>query len=165
MKTRNFVIFLGLILAVASCSKENEGVHFNDYPLTADRFIGKWAKIDRDLGSISSSKIASLYSGGLKASPYSDTLIYLPENKYILINNGDTADRGSYELGHGKAMNGYGRIQEYDSLLYKSNSLTHDAPFRPVIYFRFTRDLLQVSQLYFRDSATDAFYESYKRVQ
>ena len=164
MKASILGVLLGFVLMSSACSKEDDTINYNDFPAFANLFTGKWARIDRDLGSLPSSRSAILSTGGLKASPYSDTLIYLPDNVYILINHGDTADRGTYELGHGKAMNGYGRMQQYDSLLYKSSSLTHDAPFSPVIYFRFTRDVLQVSQLYFRDSATDPFYESYKRI-
>ena len=163
MKRQVLAVLLGFTL-LAACSKENGQMSFNDAPVSSDLFIGKWVKLDRDLGNLSSRALASALPGGLKASPYSDTLIYLPDNQYILINNGDTADRGTYELGHGKGMNGYGRIQEYDSLLYKTYSLTHDAPFSPVVYFKFQRDVLQMSQLYFRDSATERFYESYRKV-
>lgn len=143
------------IFVISACTKDETPINGPD-PV-AKSVLGKWAV--KDIAGLE----ATLMSGGLKSSPFSDTLIYTADMRYCIINNGDTADRGEFTIGHGQAINGFGTMQQYNSLVYNSSSLTDNAPFSPIVYFKMKEDTLSFSTGYFKDSATTKLYASYIR--
>ena len=148
---KTILLLFGLVIGAVSCQKENSP------KLPIDPVVnpleGKW--VLHSMEQPAASVVINL-NGGLKADPFSDTIVYTYDNQYLIIeDNGDTTDRGSYNIGRDSALNGFGHMQVYDSLRYSSAKMTHDAPFNPVIYFRLNLklDTLAISQEYFKDSA------------
>lgn len=150
------LLLAAAVFLISACSKDKNSSAPED-PL-AKAIIGKWA-----LTGYTGPQM-TLMGGNLHADPFGDTLIYTSDSQFLIITIQDTADRGSYTTGHGAAMNGFGRIQNYDSLLYHSSSLLADAVYRPMVYIRLEKDTLSVSTGYFKDSSIYRLYATYKRL-
>lgn len=92
---------------------------------------------------------------------YVDTLIFSKDSSYFILKNKDTVDRGTYSLGHGEIINGFGKVQSFDSILYKTNSLAQTAFYPSTIYFRVQKDTLFYSTGYYKDSALHKGYMTF----
>lgn len=149
------LLFAAAIFIMGACSKNEHPVMPVD--TVAKNIIGKWA-----LSDIPGLEV-TMMSSGLHANLYSDTLIYTADMHFIIIDHQDSADRGDFTVGHGEAINGFGRMQSYDSILYHSSSLVLDAGYRPSVYFKLDQDTLRISTAYFKDSAEFRLYANYVR--
>jgi len=96
--------------------------------------------------------------------PYQDTMLIGDDGKYYFVNQGDTTDFGDFAFGQSQAVNGFGRVQSYDSIVYHSTrSIATDAPAPLVYYYQLSTDRLSVSLSYFKDSADYKFIINYIR--
>ena len=149
------VITMGL-MGFASCSKDDSPKPPID-PVV-DVFTGTWS-----LDNIEGLESIQMEKG---ADPFIDSIVFTGDQHYLFIKNGDTTDAGEYLMGHGEAMNGFGRLQAYDSIVYHSTinlGQTHvlNAPPPLVQFFKLENDRLKISDSYFKDSASTKLIANY----
>lgn len=148
-----FYCLAALLLMTSACTRDEHEINGPD-PV-AKTLLGKWAlKVVNGLEAIDLSSGSRLFD---------DTLIYNADMRYQVLNNNDTTDRGAFSLGRGSAVNGFGRVQIYDSIVYNSASIATDATPPPVYYFKLDHDTLSLSFGYLKDSADTGIYASYIR--
>lgn len=97
--------------------------------------------------------------------PLIDTLIFNESNTYSLITGKDTVDKGAFIVGYGESINGFGKLQAYDSVSLKTDYITQTAVYPSVLYFKQTvLDTLSIST-YYKDSAKNKVIAYYIRVK
>lgn len=137
-------------IAAISCSKSGNN---NRYPIdpAESTFTGHW-------------RVQTSEGTALEHVLGGDSLIFSADGKYASYYSGQSSDAGSYSLGHGEALNGFGRMQAYDSIVFKTNLMTE--VYRPVLFFRFTgADTLSFSTAYYKDSAQPKGIARYIKVK
>ncbi|SEA63664.1 hypothetical protein SAMN05192529_13623 [Arachidicoccus rhizosphaerae] len=147
-------LLFGVIFFFAGCSKEQ--VNKITICPVEPTVYGKWAI--KDIEGLEAVEFAAGYK------PNQDTILMGSDGKYYFINQGDTTDFGEFTLGHNEAVNGFGRIQAYDSIIYQSSRmLTNDAPQPAIFYFKIGPETLDMSPSYYKDSSNYKFIIHYIR--
>lgn len=139
---------------ITSCTKDFKQ-HPVDPPMV-NSLTGKWAFYSSSGINIPQDAITNYFI---------DTLIYNEDNSYIMIDNKDTIDKGSFSIGYGEAINGFGIKQGYDSILLKTNSTALVRPYDNVSYIRQTSlDTISFGN-YYKDSSLNKAIVNYLRVK
>lgn len=141
MRKLIFTLLAIATLGITACTKD-DGNHVISIGLYPEILVGKW--------SFQSFKGINVPADAHDPSPFVDTLIFSNHGNYIFIDNRDTSDRGNYTLGESKAING-GKMQVYDSILFKTDYITQSAVTPPVYYFKIKDDTLIISYGYYND--------------
>ena len=152
MKKISLTIVAALLMT--ACTK-----YFQNYPVDppmVNSLTGKWAFY---------SSYGIYIPQDAITNHFIDTLIYNEDYSYILIDNKDTIDKGSFSIGYGEATNGFGIKQGYDSILFKSSSVVLDPVYPAVRYVKqLSLDTLSMGN-YYKDSSLAKAIVNYVKVK